>query len=150
MPFISAVFSRDVAQKLGGFDTSLLLLQDYDLWIRLSALHEVHFRDQVTACYRWNGANASRRSKRNSHHLRRELAVILEKAQHELKQELTRADLENAIQQRLATTWARLARRQPEPAERAASYGRSLAHVFRPGIALRYLMARLRTGARPA
>ncbi len=40
-PFIhtAAVFRRDVAQRLGGYDAAFRICQDYDLWLRITAAH---------------------------------------------------------------------------------------------------------------
>ncbi len=43
MPFFhsTCTYRRQAWQECGGFDESLPLLEDYDLWVRLSAQHEV-------------------------------------------------------------------------------------------------------------
>src|SRR4029453_3108179 len=78
VPFVSTLVRRDTAQAEGGFDERLGGLQDYDLWLRIAARHPVRFLDRVSAAFRWDGRNASRRSAENSLRLRRELASILE------------------------------------------------------------------------
>lgn len=39
----AAVFRREVFEALGGFDESLPACEDYDLWLRWTARHSVHF-----------------------------------------------------------------------------------------------------------
>ncbi len=43
----AAVIRRDVFQQLGGFDETLEIAEDYDLWLRLTAQHTVGFIDQA-------------------------------------------------------------------------------------------------------
>ena len=42
----AAVFRRDVFDALGGFDEDLPACEDYDLWLRWTARHAVHFVDE--------------------------------------------------------------------------------------------------------
>jgi glycosyltransferase involved in cell wall biosynthesis len=147
VPFISVVMRRDLALRVGGFDGALTTLQDLDLWLRLSASHTALFRTERTAAFRWDGRNASRRSVENSLRFRRELAHVLEKTLREMPRELARRGLAGPVRRRLAQTWARLARRQDDPADRARSYRRAL-HFdpYRPGVLCHYLASRLRAG----
>ncbi len=39
----SAMISRSLLEKVGQFDEELIAAEDYDLWLRITAFHEVHF-----------------------------------------------------------------------------------------------------------
>lgn len=57
----TAVFRRDVALAVGGFDTSreINFADEYDLWLRLAREHDVAYDDEVLAHYRLHEANNS-------------------------------------------------------------------------------------------
>jgi hypothetical protein len=56
----SAMFDVDAVRSVGGFDESLPLCEDYDLYCRLSSSHPVAYHEAVVAGYRQHGSNASR------------------------------------------------------------------------------------------
>lgn len=43
----SVLMSRDLFEKMGGFDESLPACEDYDLWLRICAKHEVLFLEKA-------------------------------------------------------------------------------------------------------
>ena len=146
VPFISAVVHRDTALACGGFDDRLVTLQDYDLWLRISARHPVRFLDRTSAAFRWDGGNTSRRSAENSVRTRRELASILERWLATHREELRRVGAVSAVRSRLAATYRRLGRRATDPAEAARCYRRSLELDPRRLSALgRYFLSSLRS-----
>jgi len=153
VPFISALMRRDAALDAGGFDESLETLQDYDLWLRISARHPVRFFDRTTAAFRWDGRNTSRRSADNSVRFRRELGIILERWLAERLEDLRRVGAESDVRKRLAANYRRLGRRVRDPAEAARCYRRSLAlDPRKPSIYGRFFVSRLRAalaGAAP-
>lgn len=53
------LFSRAAAVKVGGFDPSMRVAQDYDLWLRLASVGELHRFDERLVQVRWHGANQS-------------------------------------------------------------------------------------------
>ncbi len=57
-----ALFSRARALGLGGFDPSLRVAQDYDLWLRLLALAPARLAAERLVRVRWHGANQSARA----------------------------------------------------------------------------------------
>ncbi len=54
-----ALFDRAVALEVGGFDPSLRIAQDYDLWLRLLARGEGRLLPERLVRVRWHGANQS-------------------------------------------------------------------------------------------
>jgi glycosyltransferase involved in cell wall biosynthesis len=126
VPFISVVVRRDVALEVGGFDENLVALQDYDLWLRIAARHPTRFLDRTSGAFRWDGGNTSGRSALNSVRLRRDLARILEHWLAERADDVRRVGAESAVRSRLASTYLRLGRREPDPAAAARLYRRSL------------------------
>jgi len=68
----------------------------------------------------------------------------MDKLVREFAEELKNNDLENTFRRRLARQYRRMARRTPDPVERARLYRYSFDHVPRVHVARRYLMARLR------
>lgn len=50
-PIQSVMFSRELYDKLGGFDESLDVLEDWDLWVRYSTLTDYFYINQVTSIY---------------------------------------------------------------------------------------------------
>src|SRR5258708_27275588 len=51
-PFPGVLFPRDLALKLGGFDSRWGSLADYDFWYRLACAGRVEVVQQVAAFYR--------------------------------------------------------------------------------------------------
>lgn len=58
---VAAMARRSIINELGGFDPSIKYSDDYDLWLRITAEHEVGYIDEPVARYRWHENN-------NSHH----------------------------------------------------------------------------------
>jgi SAM-dependent methyltransferase len=56
----TGLYRRDVLLALGGFDESLRLCEDYDLYLRLAQRYSVASHPQTVADYRWHGRNISR------------------------------------------------------------------------------------------
>lgn len=59
IPMMSVMFHKDVASKLGPFDTDLDLFEDWDYWIRASRAFTFHHIDKVTAEYRFYRAETT-------------------------------------------------------------------------------------------
>lgn len=55
----SALFERALAQRVGGFDPSLRVAQDYDLWLRLLPHTEAVVEPARRVRVRWHGDNQS-------------------------------------------------------------------------------------------
>ena len=49
IPFVTCVARTDVLRAVGGFDTSMTMSIDYDLWLRVAARHHVDYVDEVVA-----------------------------------------------------------------------------------------------------
>jgi hypothetical protein len=55
----AALFDRELALAVGGFDPALRIAQDYDLWLKLLALAPATFVHERLVRVRWHGANQS-------------------------------------------------------------------------------------------
>lgn len=64
----SAVFPLSVARELGGYRNSLVQIQDFDLWIRISRKWELHIIEEALMNYRHalHGGNVSETSPENN------------------------------------------------------------------------------------
>lgn len=56
----SAMFDRELALGLGGFDPSYFGCGDWDFWLKIARAHEVAFVDEDLTLYRVHPTNASR------------------------------------------------------------------------------------------
>ncbi len=52
IPSGSVMVRKEVLDKLGGFDTSFVVAEDYDLWLRIAKRHDISFIDKVLLHYR--------------------------------------------------------------------------------------------------
>lgn len=65
--FNTAVVSRKVMTAVGGFDESLRMGIDYDLWLRISVKHTFHYIAEPLVRYRiWGGQMSNRQEERLS------------------------------------------------------------------------------------
>ena len=71
----TAVIRRDVYQKIGGFDESMRIAEDYDFWLRASQVAEMDSLNGPVALYRIHAASAMHGLDRDNH-----LAHLLESA----------------------------------------------------------------------
>ncbi len=71
----TAVIRRQVALRLGGFDESMRVGEDYDYWLRASRLTQMHRLDGEVALYRIHDASAMHTVSRDN-----DLAILLEAA----------------------------------------------------------------------
>lgn len=71
IPMMCAMFARELWEKSGPFDENIHLAEDWDLWIRMAALSDLHRVPGVTAEYR--------NFTRHDHEFKRALATIREK-----------------------------------------------------------------------
>jgi glycosyltransferase involved in cell wall biosynthesis len=56
----SVVFRRDIVwQELGGYNGTIVIAQDYDLWSKIARRHEVHILNRPLVCIRYHNRNAS-------------------------------------------------------------------------------------------
>lgn len=62
-PIQSVMFSRELYDRLGGFDESLDVLEDWDLWVRYSTLTDYFYIDQITSIYYVNFKRKSKRQR---------------------------------------------------------------------------------------
>jgi glycosyltransferase involved in cell wall biosynthesis len=59
------VVRRSVYEQLGGFDVRLSHCEDWEMWTRIAAAHEVWYEPEPLALYRVHGRSASDRSRRS-------------------------------------------------------------------------------------
>lgn len=52
MPIQAAMFRKDLYQEIGGFDTSIDTLEDWDFWIRCSFHGDFHYVEKTTSLFR--------------------------------------------------------------------------------------------------
>lgn len=57
----SAVFRRDIIEKIGNYNYSLRQIQDYELWLRIAKVADIYVLQEKLTNYRWflDGSNAS-------------------------------------------------------------------------------------------
>ena len=55
----TVVFRRDCLIEIGGYDETLQLAEDYDLYLRLARVHPIACHPKMVAEYRWHGKNTS-------------------------------------------------------------------------------------------
>lgn len=51
IPIQSIMFSRKLYEELGGFDTNLDALEDWDIWVRYSTITDFTYINMDTSCY---------------------------------------------------------------------------------------------------
>jgi glycosyltransferase involved in cell wall biosynthesis len=76
------VARKECLEEVGGFDESLLLAQDWDLWLRIAARRRVYRFREALVRYRCHGGNSSLRRLE----MRRCESRLLEKAWRELRE----------------------------------------------------------------
>lgn len=52
LPIQAAMFSKKLYQKIGGFDTTIDSLEDWDFWIRCSIESDFHYVEKTTSLFR--------------------------------------------------------------------------------------------------
>jgi hypothetical protein len=71
IPFPTSIVRADVLADVGGFDESLSMSIDYDLWLRISVEHPMHHIPEPLANYRiWEGQMSKRLGERLNNFLR--------------------------------------------------------------------------------
>jgi len=71
VPFNTCVVPRRILDEMGGFDETLSMAIDYDLWLRISVRYRFHHLPQVLARYRiWGGQMSHRTGERLDNALR--------------------------------------------------------------------------------
>jgi glycosyltransferase involved in cell wall biosynthesis len=60
IPASSVLFRRHILDEVGLHDESLLVCEDWDLWLRIAARHEFSYLDESLVRYRLHGSNAHR------------------------------------------------------------------------------------------
>jgi cellulose synthase/poly-beta-1,6-N-acetylglucosamine synthase-like glycosyltransferase len=58
----TVMFRRDLLERTGGFDETLSVVEDYDLWLRLAHITSARFIDEPLAVIRRHAASVSQRS----------------------------------------------------------------------------------------
>ncbi|CAA9395623.1 MAG: hypothetical protein AVDCRST_MAG93-9956 [uncultured Chloroflexia bacterium] len=60
----TVMYTRDVFEAVGLFDTTLKSCEDYDLYLRIARDYPVYRHDHLVAEYRWHGANMTNNAAR--------------------------------------------------------------------------------------
>jgi glycosyltransferase involved in cell wall biosynthesis len=71
----TAIIRRDVYEAVGGFNESMRLGEDYNFWLKISRVTEMHALSGVLALYRIHGASAMHKLSPENH-----LAILLRSA----------------------------------------------------------------------
>lgn len=58
IPALTALIKRDIFDEVGLFDENLLI-EDWDMWLRIAYQHKIGYQDQVLANYRSHDSNIS-------------------------------------------------------------------------------------------
>lgn len=74
LPAASQIIKTDVIKRIGGYD-EILLIEDWDMWLRIAVEGEIYFIKDVLAHYRIHGKNTSK----NSRAMNRDRLIILKK-----------------------------------------------------------------------
>jgi len=51
IPIQSIMFEKSLYEELGGFDTEIETLEDWDLWVRYSTITDLYFIEKITSYY---------------------------------------------------------------------------------------------------
>ena len=87
IPIQSILFSRELYDRLGGFDEKLRFLEDWDIWVRYSTIADFLFVPSITSKY-YVPYRSKKRVKRN-----RELENALETLRKKFSQYSIRTDV---------------------------------------------------------
>lgn len=79
IPIMSVLFHRDVLSKVGAFDETLDLFEDWDFWIRMSRHFRFHHIHQVTAEYRFYGSETTEASHHRKYRYTKARAEMFER-----------------------------------------------------------------------
>ena len=60
IPALSVLIRREVFDVVGGFDENLLI-EDWDMWLKIANKFEIAYLDVATACYRSHSENISKK-----------------------------------------------------------------------------------------
>ena len=114
--FVGAVFRRAAALEAGGFDPELVVLQDYDLWLKLARAGAAVHVLEPTVDFRWDGANAS--GPRATVQKRLDAIRVLERALETFPELRDDHALRESVVRRLIKSHVRVARRLPRARRR--------------------------------
>lgn len=114
--FVGAVFRRAAALEAGGFDPGLVVLQDYDLWLKLARAGPAVHVLEPTVDFRWDGENAS--GPRATIQKRLDAIRVLERVLETWAEVQQDAELRVGVAARLVKSHVRVARRLPDRAQR--------------------------------
>lgn len=111
IPFQSTVIKKDAFDRIGGFDEGLTGIQDYDLWLRLSANHTHRFIPHDVTKVRCHKNQVSFQTSQTSVRFRKERIIMLENAFIHLKKQIKEQNLQGEFTQLLAHYNQRMGKR---------------------------------------
>lgn len=76
-PIQSILFDRSVYEELGGFDETLDMLEDWDLWVRYAMRYPFFYAEKTTSVYRLSASSEAREERQQQ--MRETLARVQEK-----------------------------------------------------------------------
>jgi tetratricopeptide (TPR) repeat protein len=85
-PILCFMHERSCIEEVGGFDESLTLFEDWDLWIRMSKKYDFAHIKKVTAEFRWVEDGTSSTSRCDREDFGRVREIIYDKYKEELKE----------------------------------------------------------------
>lgn len=110
VPAMSAVARKAALDEVGGFEESIRVAPDFDLWLRLAARYPFVSTPQVTVNYRWHPGQISRNPLEQLRSIyqtrRRFIDRLLEQGDRELAGEAS-ARLRAIYQEQLRSAWRR-------------------------------------------
>lgn len=71
------VFRKDAWLRCGGLDESLWYTADWDMWLRLAALHPVRYHQKVTIGFRVHAGSITMAGRRNPADFERQMNIVL-------------------------------------------------------------------------
>lgn len=66
MPIQAGMFRKDLAMELGGLDTKVDTLEDWDFWMRLAALGDFSYQEKTTSLFRTPWGKKERKARERS------------------------------------------------------------------------------------
>uniref|UniRef100_N2AEZ2 Glycosyltransferase 2-like domain-containing protein n=1 Tax=Eubacterium plexicaudatum ASF492 TaxID=1235802 RepID=N2AEZ2_9FIRM len=77
IPIQSILFERSLFETYGGLDEEIGMMEDWDLWVRYSAVTDFVYVNQVTSCYYVPGKSADKKEREKN--LRRDMQKLNKK-----------------------------------------------------------------------
>ncbi|MBI4575677.1 MAG: glycosyltransferase family 2 protein [Planctomycetes bacterium] len=119
VPLASVVARAQVLREAGGFDEGVRVTQDLGLWMRVAARHPIWCTGRGTVEVRWTGENVSYPRPEKVARIQRDKIAALERLLVDCAAEVERRGLGPRVQRVLASSHAKIGRRERDPARLA-------------------------------